>query len=73
MSDLIILRGPFTEGEIGQLVAVLQQIEARRPDETFEIFLDASDTDGDDVQALLERVNPLRPGYERVVKFWRRK
>lgn len=70
--QLIVLRGPFTEDEIRQLVTAMQQIEARRPDETFELFIDASDSPDDDVQGLLDRVNPLRPGYQRMVKYWRR-
>jgi hypothetical protein len=70
-SRLVVLRGPFTDVELREIIAVVSDIEARRPDEVFELSIDASDSD-DDVQELLDMVNPLRPGYERVVKYWRR-
>ena len=72
MTRLIVIRGPFTDSEIAEIIAVVSAIEARRPDETFELAMDA-DGSADDVQELLDMVNPLRPGYERVVKTWRRK
>lgn len=71
--QLIVLRGPFTEDEVTQIVGVMRRIEARRPEETFEVLLHADEDDvlDLDVVDLLERLNPLRAGYERTVKRWR--
>lgn len=70
MTHVIVLRGPFTEGDVGEIIALVQRIEADRPDETFEIALNASDSA--DAEELLDHLNPLRPGYQRVVKYWNR-
>jgi hypothetical protein len=64
----ILIRGPFTEVEMAGLVTVLSGIEAARPEETFEIFIDHPDADTE-IEALVEKINPLRPGYERVVRY----
>jgi len=66
----VVLRGPFTEIEVGYLVDVMRAIEATRPAETFEIILDAPDAAATE---LIEEVNPLRVGYARKTTIWERR
>lgn len=71
MAKLIVLRGPFTDADTRRIVVTMQQIESARPTETFDISIDSSDDpQPDDVTALFDRINPPRPGYERVVRYW---
>lgn len=67
---MVVLKGPFTDHDIQQIVEVAQQIEESRPDEVFHVLLNAEE-DADVVQ-FLEDINPLRQGYSRVVRFFSR-
>lgn len=69
MTVTIVLRGPFTDEDKRRLVAVMQQIEATRPDETFEVLIDAPEEQGT-VDELLDKINPPRPGYTRTLSYW---
>lgn len=64
----ILIRGPFTEAEMRRIVLLLQDIEGARPEETFEVFIDSPQADAQ-AEEFLEAMNPLRPGYERVVRY----
>ena len=64
----VLVRGPFTGSEMERIVSLLSDIEAARPDETFEIYIDDPQADAE-IEALLQKANPLRPGYERVVRY----
>lgn len=68
----ILIRGPFTEAELTRLVSVLQDIEATRPEEIFEIHIDDMAVETE-VEEFLAKVNPLRAGYERMVRYRSRK
>jgi len=63
----ITIQGPFSDDEIARIIAVVGDIESTRPEETFEIFFNYDNIDRDGFVELLERVNPLRPGYERQI------
>ena len=65
----LVIKGPFTEDEVRRIAAVVQQIESTRPEETFDVIVDAEETD---VEVELERVMQLPPGYERHIKEWKR-
>lgn len=65
-----MLRGPLTDDEVRQIVEVVKDAEERRPDETFTIAVDDPESDAD-AQELLDAINPLRAGYERMVKYRR--
>lgn len=67
----VVLKGPFTDDDLREIVETMQRIEGRRPDETFNVLLDAEDDEI--VNGFMERINPLRGGYARVVKFFPRK
>lgn len=72
MSDrTIIVTGPFTDEELAELIATLKRIEQRRPDETFRLIVDDSSTDARAVDALerLRAINPLSPGYQRIIEI----
>ena len=63
-----MIRGPFTDLELASLVTVLQGIEAARPEEIFEIHVDDEESHTS-LKDFLEKVSPLRAGYERVVRY----
>jgi hypothetical protein len=69
---VVVLKGPFTDGELREIVEAVQRIEERRPDETFNIAVDVSDADADAAE-LLSLINPRRADYARIVKFFPRK
>lgn len=69
-SHTVILRGPFTAEDIRQIVDVAQMIESARPDETFEVFIDAPELDGEP-ERLMQQFNPLRPGYARTITSYK--
>lgn len=63
--------GPFTNRELRRMIEVVQQIEQERPKETFHVLLeDPEETRR--AEDLLEEINPLRKGYERLIKIRRR-
>jgi len=64
----VTVRGPFTEAEMALIVDVVSDIESARPTETFEVFIDAPSMQGDP-EKIVEELNPLRPGYERIVRY----
>lgn len=64
----VTVRGPFTEAEMKRIIAVVGEIESARPTETFEVFIDAPSMEGDP-DRIVEELNPLRPGYERIVRY----
>lgn len=64
----VMVRGPLTDDELAQIVEVMQRIEAARPRETFEVLIDDPDTEGE-IEELAEKINPRRPGYERIVRY----
>lgn len=68
MSRTVIIRGPLTDDELALIVGVMQRIEAARPGETFEVYIDSSDTETQ-IEKFVEMITPLRPGYERVVRY----
>lgn len=65
----VVIKGPFTEEDLRQIVDVLRMIESTRPTETFEFIIDAPETD---IEIELSRVAPLPPSYERHIKGWDR-
>lgn len=67
MMQTVSIRGPLTDDEVREIVEVLQRIESRHPDETFQVFINSPESEAE-VNDMLEKVNPLRYGYERVVK-----
>lgn len=60
----IVVKGRFTEEDMRQIIDIVNMIESARPDETFHVFIDAPDMEGEP-DRILGRINPLRPGYER--------
>jgi len=64
----ILVRGPFTSDELAKIISVVSGIEFARPDETFEIFVDDPQAEPM-IDELMEKINPLRAGYERVVRY----
>lgn len=68
----IIIKGPFTPGEMTQIARTVCQAEAHRPTETFEVFINAPHMQGE-VDDVLNLFAPLQYGYERVVKYGRRR
>jgi hypothetical protein len=61
----ILITGPLTDDELGEIIQVVQRIEERRPRETFSVSIDSPDTLAA-AQEFFERINPRRPGYSRV-------
>lgn len=70
MSTIVAI-GSFTSAELAQFMAVLREIEGKRPDEIFEVYIDAPEMQ-DTVEDLIAEINPLRTGYERMVKTRKR-
>lgn len=68
----IVIKGPFTSGEVAQIAKAVCQAEAQRPTETFEVFINAASMQGE-VDAVVGMFAPLQYGYERVVKYGRRR
>lgn len=66
----IVIRGPFTDAEVAALVALVGRIEHKRPDETFEVFIDAPEEQGT-VDEIIDKINPPRPGYTRTLSYWK--
>lgn len=64
----ILLRGPFTDRDTAKIIAVVSGIEADRPDETFEVHVDDPDSKAT-LTDFLEKISPLRAGYERVLRY----
>ena len=64
----VTVRGPFTEAEMKRIIAVVGEIESARPTETFEVLIDAPSMAGD-MDRIVAELNPLRPGYERIVSY----
>jgi len=64
----ILLRGPFTDNDIAKIVAVMSGIEATRPDEVFEVHVDDPESHTA-MEEFLEKISPLRAGYERVLRY----
>ena len=67
----IVIKGEFSEQELRRILDVIRDIEASRPDETFEVHINDPEMQGD-VEDILAAINPLRSGYERVVKYSKR-
>ena len=65
----VVLRGPFTRAEVKALVMAVGCIEAKRPDETFEVYVDAPEMEGE-VDELIDQNNPPRAGYTRTITYW---
>jgi hypothetical protein len=63
----ILIEGPFSHDELLDIIELLRRIEARRPAETFSVFIDDEDTERA-AQEFMDRV-PLTPGYERITRF----
>jgi ATP-dependent protease ClpP protease subunit len=68
----IVIKGPFTSDELTKIAQAVCQAEAQRPTETFEVYVNAPHMQGE-VDSVLDLFAPLRYGYERVVKYGRRK
>lgn len=68
----IVIKGPFTSQEVAKIAKAVCQAEARRPTETFEVYINAPDMQGE-VDAVVNLFAPLRYGYERTVKYGRRR
>jgi hypothetical protein len=67
MTQTVTIQGPLTEEDIARIIAVVGDIEEDRPDETFSIFFNQPNIGGDEFRDMIERVNPLRPGYTRQI------
>ena len=65
----LVIRGELTEEQIRQFVLLVQRFEGQNPTETYRLaIIDPQGTaSSDETMKLIERVNPLRPGYERVL------
>lgn len=68
----IVIKGPFTQEEMCQIANAVWQAEAHRPTETFEVYIDAPEMRGE-VDDVLNLFAPLQYGYERVVKYGKRR
>ena len=68
----IVIKGPFTPQEMNRIAKAVCQAEAQRPTETFEVYINAPNMQGE-VDAVLDLFAPLRYGYERVVKYGRQR
>lgn len=67
MSDrTVILKGPFTDSELAEICALARRIEHRRSGETFSMHVNLYDGEVPELKEFADRINPLRPGYERV-------
>lgn len=71
---IVVLNGPFTEEDLADIVAAMQRIEQRRPEETFHTALHMPDDDRSpaEIQAMIGRIKPLPEGYERTELFVRK-
>lgn len=67
----VVVKGPFTTDELRQIFDLIKQIEAERPTETFEVYINAPEMEGE-VEDIIAEINPLRYGYERMIKYRRR-
>lgn len=67
-SRSLMVRGPLTDENLAAILYVVRAIEALRPDETFEVYIDAPDIDTE-IEKFAEAMNPRRPGYERIVRY----
>lgn len=68
----IVIKGPFTPQEVSQIAKAVCQAEAQRPTETFEVYINAPHIQGE-VDDVINLFAPLRYGYERTVKYGRRR
>ncbi len=68
----IVIKGPFTSQEMSRIARAVCQAEAQRPDETFEVYINAPNMQSE-VDDVLDLFAPLKYGYERTVKYGRRR
>jgi TusA-related sulfurtransferase len=67
----IVMRGPFTPEQQRALVALVSDMEAARPEEIFEVYIDDPGCD-ETLNDMLAKLAPLRSGYQRQTKVWKR-
>jgi hypothetical protein len=60
----LYIRGPLSDADLNEIVAVVKRAEEKQPAETFSVLIDLPE-DHADVRAMVEKINPLSPGYER--------
>lgn len=70
MKRTVTIVGPLTDEDLRQIIVAVQGIEARRPEETFHVVLD-DPTNTQEAEEFIEKINPLRRGYERVTRMRR--